>query len=592
METMWRDELPRRLQPFSFLVFSSKPYRFTLIGAVLCVLLGAAATSFTAFIFKMIVDAAHGASTGGDLGPLWFGAFAYIGVSLAETILWRGSGFFGMHWATGVRATARYALTSYVTKHSYAYFANRFAGSISSKITQAANSTKDIGEQMLWQFLPFFVTMTTSFMLAFITSPLIAVVFLAWVAIITPLNIYLVRWGIPRSVATQKAETALVGTTVDSMTNMNAVHEYARRGYELERLKGFITKRRTTGIENWSFREYVRLGNGILQIVFIGGMILLATYLTAQGTLTAGDIILVLTIILIVQDRLTFIGNQLNNFGDAWGQIVESLDDIAKPLEIEDAAGATALPRISGDITLKDLSFSYGGIEVFDGLNLTIPAGQRVGVVGRSGAGKSTLVKLLLRHYVPSGGAIYLDGVDAAGVTRESLRNQISVVPQEPMLFHRSIRDNIAYGNPGMSEEEIIQAAKEAQAHDFIVRLADGYESLVGERGVKLSGGQRQRVVIARAFAKDAPILILDEATSSLDSESEGAVQEALLRIMKGRTVIAIAHRLSTLRAMDRIIVMDGGKIVEDGTHEELLRHGGIYAGLWNHQAGGFLVEE
>lgn len=523
---------------------------------------------------------------------LWIGAFMYIGISLAERILWACSGFFGMRWATGVRATSRYALTSYVTKHSYAYFANRFAGSISSKITQAANSTKDIGEQMLWQFLPFFITITSSLVLAFITSPLIALIFLAWVCIITPLNIYLVRWGVPRSVATQRAETALVGTTVDSMTNIHAVQEYARRSYELERLKQFIIKRRTTGIENWSFREYVRLGNGVLQVIFIGGMILVATYLTTQGALTAGDIILILTIVLIMQDRLTFIGNQLNNFGDSWGQIVESLDDIAKPLEIADAPNATTLPRISGDIALKNLSFSYGGITVFEDLNLSIPAGQRVGVVGRSGAGKSTLVKLLLRHYLPDGGTIYLDGVDAAEVTRESLRNQISVVPQEPMLFHRSIRDNIAYGNPTLSEDEIILAAKEAQAHDFIVRLAEGYDSLVGERGVKLSGGQRQRVVIARAFAKDAPILILDEATSSLDSESEGAVQEALLRIMKGRTVIAIAHRLSTLRAMDRIIVMDGGTIVEDGTHEELLRHGGIYAGLWNHQAGGFLVEE
>lgn len=592
MQSMWRDELPRRLQPFSFLLFSSKPYRLKLLGAVICVLFASLATSFTAYTFKIIVDAAHLATSGGDLKLLWIGAFMYIGISLAERILWAGSGFFGMRWATGVRATSRYALTSYVTKHSYAYFANRFAGSISSKITQAANSTKDIGEQMLWQFLPFFITITSSLILAFVTSPLIALIFLAWVCIITPLNIYLVRWGVPRSVATQRAETALVGTTVDSMTNIHAVQEYARRSYELERLKQFITKRRITGIENWSFREYVRLGNGVLQVIFIGGMILVATYLTTQGALTAGDIILILTIVLIMQDRLTFIGNQLNNFGDSWGQIVESLDDIAKPLEIADAPDATTLPRISGDIALKNLSFSYGGITVFEDLNLSIPAGQRVGVVGRSGAGKSTLVKLLLRHYVPDGGTIYLDGVDAASVTRESLRNQISVVPQEPMLFHRSIRDNIAYGNPTLSEDEIILAAKEAQAHDFIVRLAEGYESLVGERGVKLSGGQRQRVVIARAFAKDAPILILDEATSSLDSESEGAVQEALLRIMKGRTVIAIAHRLSTLRAMDRIIVMDGGTIVEDGTHEELLRHGGIYAGLWNHQAGGFLVEE
>ena len=228
---------------------------------------------------------------------------------------------------------------------------------------------------------------------------------------------------------------------------------------------------------------------------------------------------------------------------------------------------------------------------MFSDLNLHIPAGQKVGLVGRSGAGKSTLVKLLLRHYEPTGGEIRIDDADIANVTRDSLREHIAVVPQEPMLFHRSIRDNIAYGKPDAADTDIEHAAELAQAHDFIQKVPDGYGALVGERGVKLSGGQRQRIVIARAFLKNAPILILDEATSSLDSESEGAVQKALMHIMEGRTDIAIAQRLSTRRAKDRII-MDKGKIIEDGMHDELLKKGGLYADLWNHQAGGFLTEE
>lgn len=588
---MWREDLPRSLNPLSFLFFASKPYWRAGVFSLSTSILAAVATSFMGYAFKLIVDAAHGAASGGSLEPLWWGAFVFIGLSILDTIAWRASGLSGMHWSTGVRATARYALTSYVTKHSHTYFANRFAGSISSKITLAANGTASIGNDLLWQFTPFVVYIIVSFGLAFMTHPIIAFVFLAWVFVILPLAIYVVRWGVPLSVAAQAAETKLGGSTVDRITNIGAIHEYARTRYELDLLKDLIVERREKGMRNWTFREYVRLGNALLQLVFIGGIILFSTYLASQGVIGAGDIVLILTIVLLVQERLSSIGNHLNNFGDEWGQIVESLNDLTSEYDIDDAKGAIPLAA-AGSIETKDLSFGYAGSSVFENLNLAIPAGQKVGLVGRSGAGKSTLVKLLLRHHEPTSGQILIGGQDIANVTRDSLREHIAVVPQEPMLFHRSIRDNIAYGKPSATMEEIERAAALAQAHDFIQEVPDTYEALVGERGVKLSGGQRQRVVIARAFMKDAPILILDEATSSLDSESEGAVQKALLNIMEGRTVIAIAHRLSTLRAMDRIIVMDQGKIIEDGTHDELLARGGLYADLWNHQAGGFLTEE
>jgi ABC-type multidrug transport system fused ATPase/permease subunit len=224
--------------------------------------------------------------------------------------------------------------------------------------------------------------------------------------------------------------------------------------------------------------------------------------------------------------------------------------------------------------------------------SLAIKGKEKIGLVGRSGAGKSTLTKILLRHYDINGGVITIDDQDISDVTRESLRDAVAVVPQEPLLFHRTLRENIAYGNPGASEYKIVEAAKLAQAHEFIMRLPRGYDTLVGERGVKLSGGERQRIVVARAILKNAPILILDEATSALDSESEVAIQKALHTLMEGKTVIAIAHRLSTLREMDRIIVMDGGQIIEDGSHEELIARGGTYAELWAHQAGGFLKDE
>ncbi|MBI4088788.1 ABC transporter ATP-binding protein [Candidatus Kaiserbacteria bacterium] len=589
MQDIWRDDVPHSTNPFKFLVFVSRPYQAVAVISCLLVASGALVYIATAYIFKLIIEAAHILASGGTSSNFWYAIFAYIVISLLSVLFWRGSGFIGMRWATGVRATARYALSSYVMLHSHSYFTDRFAGSISSKITQAANSTKDIAEFILWNLIPFLVSIVGSFALAFYTHPLIAFVFLAWVCVITPLNIYLVRRGVPLSVATQKAETALGGATVDMLTNMNAVHEYARKELELSRLKRFILERRFTGLRNWSFRESIRLANGILQIFFIGGMIVLSAYFTGKGFLSAGDIILILTIILMVEDRLTFIGTQLNNLGDAWGQVVESLTDIVRPYDIADAADARTLEHVRGDISLKEVSFSYGGATVFDRLSLDILAGQKVGLVGRSGAGKSTLVKLLLRHDDPASGTITIDGNDVSSLTKDSLRERIAVVPQEPLLFHRTIRENIAYGKLNANEEQIVHAAKLAEAHEFITQLPQGYDALVGERGVKLSGGQRQRVAIARALLKDAPILLLDEATSSLDSESEVAVQKALLALMSGRTVIAIAHRLSTLRAMDRIIVMDEGHIIEDGTHEELLAKGGLYADLWNHQAGGFL---
>ncbi|MBU1292997.1 ABC transporter ATP-binding protein/permease [Patescibacteria group bacterium] len=320
-------------------------------------------------------------------------------------------------------------------------------------------------------------------------------------------------------------------------------------------------------------------------------MLLVSVYLATKGILTAGDVILFLTMVALLEDQLTFIGSQFNSFAESWGTLKDSLTEITESHDVADVQEAEPLPIQKGSITLENISFAYAGGSVFKDLNLVIPAGQKVGVIGRSGAGKSTLMKLLLRHYDLPVGKILIDEKDIAEVTKESLRASIAVVPQEPALFHRTISENIAYGKIDATREEVVHAALQAQAHEFIETLPESYDTMVGERGVKLSGGQRQRVAIARALLKDARILLLDEATSALDSESEVLVQKALLTLMEGRTVIAIAHRLSTLRAMDRLIIFDRGEIVEDGTHDELIEKGGLYADLWNHQAGGFLED-
>lgn len=590
-KSIWSTGIPKSTNPLRFLLAVSRPYTLSMSLALITVTAASTGAAIIPYALKKIVDGASKLASDGSSEKLMGAALLYIAASLGANILWRASGFAGMRWATGVRATGRFALTSYVTLHSHQYFSDRFAGSLSSKIGYASNGAKEIAEYILWTFLGSVISAVAGITIVFMTNTLIGFIFLSWALVIIPLNIYLARKRVPLSMATQQAETALSGTTVDLLTNMAAVHEYARRSYELKRIKEFILQRRVSAIKNWTRGEMTLIINNILQALFIGGMIFAAVTLARNGLISAGDIVLVLAVIMFMEDRLTFIGSQLNSFAETWGTIKESLTDILVIHDVDDHAGAKDLVASGGAIAFENLSFSYHTVPIFEDLSLSIPAGQRIGIVGRSGAGKSTLAKLILRHYDIAKGRITIDGTDIATVTKESLRSAVAIVPQEPLLFHRTIRENIAYGMENATDTDVERAASLAQAHEFITALPQGYESLVGERGVKLSGGQRQRVAIARAFLKQAPILLLDEATSSLDSESEIAVQKALLALMEKRTVIAIAHRLSTLRAMDRIIVLDAGRIIQSGTHDELLASGGLYALLWEHQAGGFLPD-
>ncbi len=578
--------------PFRFFLFASKPHWRAATAAILLAAAGNAFSASVSYVFKLIGDAAASLATGGSYDALFWAAAATIFVLACAKFFWRIAGFAGARWATGTSATARYALTSYVTLHSRTYFSDRFAGSIMNKIRHAATGMREVVDVFLWEFLELGVNSVGSFIIVFLVSPLVAWIFFAWVVLILAANFYLGFRRVPLAARAHDLETILNGATVDLLTNVSAMQEYARREFEIERLKGATDDRRRAHLKSWYFGEWTRILNSVLLVVFGGVMVYVTVGLARAGILSFGDIILVITIIFRIEGLLQSLGSNFNKFAETWGEIRESLEEIIAPHEIPDEPNASVLKVAGGELSFNSVSFSYGENAVFKDLTLVIPAGQRVGVVGRSGAGKSTLVRLVLRHHNLSAGTITIDGTDIASVTQESLRNAISVVPQEPLLFHRTIRENIAYGNPGATEEQIIEAAKLAQAHDFIVRLPAGYSAMVGERGIKLSGGERQRIAIARAILKNAPILLLDEATSALDSESEMEIQVALRELMKGKTVIAIAHRLSTLREMDRIIVLESGSISEEGTHEQLVEGQGIYSHLWAHQAGGFLQDQ
>jgi ATP-binding cassette subfamily B protein len=348
------------------------------------------------------------------------------------------------------------------------------------------------------------------------------------------------------------------------------------------------------GIVSAWFRFALMVLAGLVPVILVGGTLVLWT----QGASTAGDIAAASAIAFRLSQMTGWVSFTLMSIYASVGEIEDGIRTLTPPHTLQDAPGARELDRVAGEIVFDGVGFAYGrrtgGVEH---IALTIHAGEKVGIVGASGAGKSTLVALLLRLYDTETGRVLIDGIDVRDVTQESLRRQVAMVTQDTALFNRSARDNILYGRPDATDEEMIDAAKRAEAHDFILQLEDfkgrkGYDAHLGERGVKLSGGQRQRIALARAILKDAPILVLDEATSALDSEVEALIQHALENVMEGKTVLAIAHRLSTIARMDRIVVLDSGRIVEQGTHAELLARGGLYARYWERQSGGFLGTE
>ncbi|MCB1498210.1 MAG: ABC transporter ATP-binding protein [Bauldia sp.] len=484
----------------------------------------------------------------------------------------------------------------YVLRQSVGFFANDFAGRIASKIVQTGPSLRESVVQVCEAIWFVAVYATSSIVLFADIDWRLALPVVAWVVAFVIILAYFVPRIRDRSTIVSEARSVLTGRLVDSYTNIQTVKLFAHASreddYAEEALRDHTDKLRAETRLITVMDGIVIATNGLL----IAGTMALAVWLWTRADLTLGAIALTSGMTIRISTMSGWIMWTSINVFEAMGTVQEGLETIARPNMLVDVPAAPALEVTRGAIRYEGIRFHYGRRDggVIEGLSLDIAPGEKVGLVGRSGAGKSTLVNLLLRFYDLEGGRILIDGQDIASVSQESLRRQIGLVTQDTSLLHRSIRDNIRYGRPEASDPEIERAAGLAHADAFIPDLSDphgrsGLDAHVGERGVKLSGGQRQRIAIARVLLKDAPILVLDEATSALDSEVEAAIQESLNRLMAGKTVIAIAHRLSTIAAMDRLVVMDRGAVVEVGSHRELLARGGIYAGLWQRQSGGFL---
>jgi ATP-binding cassette, subfamily B, multidrug efflux pump len=490
---------------------------------------------------------------------------------------------------------ARWQMHRFLLRHSMTFFANEFAGRVSTKVMQTSLAVRET----VMKVLDVFVYVVTYFisMIAVVAAAdwRLAVPLVVWVAVYS----VTVGYYVPRlrkiSAEQADARSMMTGRVVDSYTNIATVKLFSHAGreeaYAKDAMNIFLKTvhaqmRKVTG-----FQVLVYFYNCSALFVVAG----LSIWFWLDSAISIGAIAIAIGLAMRINGMSQWVMWEVSALFENIGTVYDGISMMTKAHDVVDHPNATKLTASKGHIVYDNVGFHYGkGKGVIEGLTLDIPAGEKIGLVGRSGAGKTTLMNLLLRFYDLEGGRITIDGQDIAGVTQDSLRSLIGVVTQDTSLLHRSIRDNIAYGKPDASDADIIEAAKRANAWDFIEGLADmqgrtGLDAHVGERGVKLSGGQRQRIAIARVFLKDAPILVLDEATSALDSEVEAAIQENLFALMQGKTVIAIAHRLSTLTEMDRLIVLDRGRIIEAGTHRELVASHGIYADLWNRQSGGFI---
>lgn len=570
-----------------------KPYKGYVLIMAFIGIYWAISNSLAPYVLKLIIDKV--VAYQGDKALVFDAVKVYV---ILYLLLWTGvaGDMRFLDWVKlrtfpSIRYDILTKMFAYLEGHSHRYFQNNFAGSLSNKITDMQAATINIFTTLDDAFAQS-IGLCIAILTMLLVHPLFAVILLIWAVSFILIAIIFFKPVRDLSNIFATSKTTLVGKMVDSISNIINVRLFSRNTYENTLIEeatfDTITKDRAM---EWAIIK-MRVFWDISIIVLIGVNLLMLLHMYGKNEVTVGDFSFIISLSISIFYNLWYLASQFVTFAEELGKCKQALSIISAPHEIIDTPWARPLKIKAGNLTFNNVSFHYEeGNQLFKNKNVTIPSGQKVGLVGFSGSGKSTFVNLILRLFDVESGSIMIDEQNIKEVTQASLRENIAMIPQDISLFHRSLMENIRYGRLDASEDEVIEASKKAHCHEFITELSTGYETLVGERGIKLSGGQRQRIAIARAMLKNAPILILDEATSALDSVTEKHIQEGLQSLMQDRTTIVVAHRLSTLSEMDRILVFNKGQIIEDGTHIALLKLNGHYAKMWHMQAGGFLPE-
>ena len=578
---------------FTFLLNSIKPFKYWVGLHLFVVLYNAIDLSLWSYVSKILIDQLAITPREQIVYQVWPTALLLIILGFLPGFIWRICDYSWMNLTPLMRKKIASESMDYAMQHSNNFFQNNFAGSLANKVRDVTGLTDKILATIIYAFLGTILSLIIAFFTLLLVHKFFAFGLLAWAALFIFMAVKGAKKVSPMSIATADQQTKIMGNLVDVLGNISNVRLFSRRGFESNRIEALqddyakFSKRRDLFLIKFYTLQ------GLTFSVYFAGCIILLIWLYAQNRVTLGDFMLIFTVNTYIIHGMWQAMNEMRTFLENVGTVNQALSIINQPLQIKDCDNAKDLKITRGEIIFENVGFSYDNSSaLFCDKNITIKSGQKIGLVGQSGGGKTTFVNLILRLFDVEQGRILIDGQNISSISQNSLRASIGVIPQDPSLFHRTLLQNISYGCENASEPEIIAAAKKAHAHEFIETLPESYNSLVGERGVKLSGGQRQRIAIARAFLKNAPILILDEATSQLDSINENLIQESLINLMKQKTTIVIAHRLSTLQHMDRILVFDSGKIVEDGSHQELLALNGFYQKLWEAQVGGFLNED
>lgn len=529
-----------------------------------------------------------------DVAPLIPIIFSILFLNLLNWFGWRISWFATNYMESHVMGSALQNSYDYLIGHSHTFFINNFAGSLVQRISRFARSFEPIFEGIFYDISILVLKIVGAGFILFAINPILALAMGIWVAAFLLVSFIFTRIKLKYDVEASAQNSRLTGALSDAISNHSSIQSFAAYEKESKRIDSISTPFVQLNLFRWNFGSCIDAVQAFLSVAIEFFIFYFGIRYWQSGAISLGTFVLVQTYIVTMSNSLWSFGRVIRGIYQGIADAKEMVEILHLKYEVTDIPGAARLAVGKGAIEFRDVGFKFGkqneeGKNIFDGMNISIRPGEKVALIGSSGAGKSTLVKLLLRLYDIQKGEILIDGQNIKEVTQDSLRENISLVPQDPALFHRTLMENIRYGKANATDAEVIEASKLAHCDIFIKEFPQKYETLVGERGVKLSGGERQRVAIARAILKNAPILVLDEATSSLDSHSESLIQDALHTLMKGKTTIVIAHRLSTIRNMDRIIVVSKNGVVEEGSHDELLKKsGGIYAKLWSLQAGGF----